>query len=73
MNNNSYQPTERGKKRSLLLGLTNIVLAVLVFYMNRFLPPSIVVQARILTVGLMGFLLMHDWRSMYLEWKEKNK
>lgn len=67
------QPPEYSKKRSMILGLIIIALAVVVFYMNRFINQNYIVQARLVTVGIMGFLLIYDWRAMYLDLKNKNR
>ncbi len=67
------QPPQYSKKRSMKIGAIIILLAVLVYFMNRFVPPAFIVQARLLTVGVMGFLLIYDWREMYFDLKRKNK
>ena len=73
MTSEDQQPPQYDKNRSLKIGIIIILLAVLVYFMNRFIPAAFIVQAQLITVGIMGFLLIYDWREMYFDWKRKNR
>jgi hypothetical protein len=59
------------KMQSILRGILIIILAILVFYMKRIVPLNYVVQAQLVTVGIMGFLLIYDWKKLYSDWKNR--
>lgn len=67
------QKPQYSKKKSLKIGAVIILLAILVFYLPRFVGVNYIVQARLLIVGIMGFLLIYDWREIYFDVKRKNK
>jgi|GEM_PF-865050 len=73
MTSENKQQPQYSKKRSMKIGAVIILLAIFVFYIPYFVSINYVIQARLLIVGIMGFLLIYDWREIYFDIKRKNK